>query len=435
MDKLTTHTSPYLQARDRSLVDDRLQPLEKRPGTERSPFKDWSASYHRSAYRVSGDLMQSYELAASYQSMEDFWRDAELQSSASSPQSFWDTYESGLRRRIENQLALVAGASSALLLNSGMAAIDAAVAALDLRPNDTLLCQSKHYFETEDYLENVLARRGVRIELFDDEQELNQKIKSCSPKGLITESFLNGVDVLPIPNIENALASGLRVIIDNSVLGPAARWLDSYPSDQILIVESGLKYLCHRCSSGAIYGGSLVDEARAYARRIGSQLQTVALLQIQPGEISTLVDRARLHGANRRIFVEELGAGPWKLVRDCDDAAAAACPATGKVLLSSGGGSLIFLVADAPSKSLAKVHRTIVEEWAAECTREGNYAEIKAGFGWDATTLRSYEPDPLNRKGGGLFIRVSVGVAPEGEIRDMARILNEVAVNSIGSEA
>jgi Cys/Met metabolism PLP-dependent enzyme len=402
-------------------------------GSAGESFAVASDKYQRASAQAAVAILQRVGVAAAYANMDKFWEDAAAQASGVSELTFWDTYEHGLRRRYESLLAEVAGLPSALLVNSGMAALDTAIAAADLRPGDVLLCMERHYFETEELLSHVLSARGIQVERVDmsNEAALSAALRKPNVKAVLIESFLNGPEVEPAALTPQSVGPDIAIIIDNSVIGPAAKWVDLLPANQLLVVESGLKYLCHRCSSGIIYGGRLLDKARLYARRTGIQLQSTALAQFQPFELAHLTHRIKLHGENRRRFAAVLRSGPWRFVRDADDAARAASSQIGALIRGSGGGALLFAAIDADAERQPAYHRMIVALWLEKCRNAGLATSIRAGFGWDETSLRSYEGTQLNRIGAGSFIRISAGIGPIDEIATSAQILNEAATTVI----
>lgn len=418
----------YLTRRTAALVEGSSIPLPEVENAGEN-FAVASDNYRRASARAAVAVLQRIGVATAYESMEQFWEDAASQATGLSDLTFWDTYEHGLRRRYEALLADAAGLPSALLVNSGMAALDTAFAAADLKPRDVLICQERHYFETEELLSCVINSRGIRIERIDmsNQAVFAEALRKPDVKAVLVESFLNGPEVEPAALTRQAVRSDVAVIIDNSVVGPAARWVDSFPADQLLIVESGLKYLCHRCSSGVVYGGALLENARLYARRTGIQLQSTALSQFQQFELMHLPQRIRLHGENRRRFAAILRNGPWEFVRDADDSVRSANIDISSLLSASGGGALLFAAIDADVERQPTYHRMIVALWLRDCRKAGLAASIRAGFGWDETSLRSYEGTQLNRIGAGSFIRVSVGIGPIEEIVASAEILNEAA--------
>ncbi len=400
---------------------------------ERAPsrFAQICQMYRSMALDAADQRARSSDVAQKYDSMEDFWSDAERQKTGASSLSFWDTYEHGTRRRHEAVLADAYGCEGALLVNSGMSALDVAVRSLGLRPNDKLLVHARAYFETGEYLDAVVAPSGIEVVRRDlCEPEALSRALEIEPSALLVESFLNGPELEPIPDLAPAMAAGLPLIVDNSVLGHAAHWLPPDASASALVIESGLKYLCQRCSSGVVYGGDKLGAARATARRVGVQLQAAALHHLNAFELSAAEWRIKLHGSRRRLFRETLAGGPWRWIRDCDIAAGAAAPGPARRLEESGGGALLFLCIDAPAAERARIHRDTVRSWMRACHSERLAGAVQAGFGWDWCSLRSYENNYLNRADAGEFIRVSVGIGPDEQIVRIAALLNETARQS-----
>lgn len=383
-------------------------------------------AYRRAALAIAMARAIRSEPAARYEDMAAFWRDAADQEKGVSPNSYWDTYEHGHRRWLEALLARTYGAESALLVNSGMTAMDCAIRGSYPHTGTRLLAAERQYFETAEYLELVMAANGslVTRRPLKTNSALREATSAFDPHLVLLESFLNGPEVDPAPDLRG-IPSSVRCIIDNSVLGHGARWFNGSPA-QILVVESGLKYLCHRCSFGVIYGPrALIDEIRLYARRIGVQLQAAALHHLNPFELVESRRRVMLHGVRRALFRAVLEHGPWAWIRDGGDAALCADPETQTVLAGSGGGALLFLAAQANENDAPRQHAEILRQWRQRCHEEGCPVEIQAGFGWDWTSARAYDGSTLNRIGAGSFIRVSVGIAPKDETARCAQLLND----------
>jgi hypothetical protein len=386
-------------------------------------------AYREAALEVAHARSQLAEPAARYDDMESFWSDAAAQRTGGSDRTIWDVYENGRRRQLEQMLAAAAGSSGALLLNSGMTAIDIAIRSLELAPGDTLLTARRGYFETTEYLEQIVSPMGVRVvrQEIHTAVQLEAAIATEQPRAVLIEAFLNAPETLPAPDLTTVLDRGIRIIMDNSVLGLGIDWFASRWPDQVLVIESGLKYLCHRCSSGVIYGGSILESARRVARQTGAQLQSAALTHVMDFELQRAADRVLLHGLQRRKFRAAMQTGPWAWIRDCDDAASAADPVVKSKLLSSGGGALLFARLDVRGECLMEAHRMLISHWHRAARAEGLAVAVQAGFGWDWISIRAYEAGPLNQKDGDLFVRVSVGTGPDTEVVRSAQLLNQAA--------
>lgn len=375
------------------------------------------------------------EPAAQYTSMEAFWEDAEAQSVGASDRSFWDTYEHGRRRRLENSLSAASGFQDALLVNSGMSAFDIALRSLNLGPKHAILCQDKHYFESEEYL-NHIAEAGLAKVIRRDistAEKLEREIRNIGPAVVLVETFLNSPDVVPCPDLESSLKSGAQVILDNSVLGRGALWRAYVDFDNFTVIESGFKYLNQRASSGAIFGNDLT-RARACGRRSGVQLQAAALNHFGFFDIDNERRRIKIHGARRAAFKAKMQeCSAWSWIRDADDAARMADPAIAAVISEGGGGALIFAGLNVSSQTNASAVRRVVNDWVARMRDEEVEAAVRAGFGWDQTTMRSYGDDDLNRCGAGSFIRISVGLDDREATIRSAQLLNEAAASVVRS--
>lgn len=432
-ERLSALASDPLVADDSGLARAWARLQRRGPGD----FAALCAEYGQTALALAHRRAARAEPAARYPDMEAFFADAQAQEAGESDRTFWDTYEHGRRRRLEAQLASAYGSESALLVNSGMSALDCAIRGWAPLPGRHFLASSRQYFETSDYVDAILVPGGATVHRWsaDSAPSLRAAAGPLAHATILLEAFLNGPEVDPMP--EQSIARDCdEVVLDNSVLGHAARWI--VRSDpRLLVVESGLKYLCQRCSSGVVYGArERIEVLRRYARRTGVQLQAAALHHLNAFEIALCARRIRLHGARRRQFREVVQAGPWQWIRDGLDAAVAADPICATTLVESGGGPLLFLAAAPPDAADGpRRHRDIVRLWRELCDAATCPIAVQAGFGWDWTSCRAYDGNYLNRQGAGSYIRISVGLAPPAEVRRSAELLNKACATVLASKA
>lgn len=374
--------------------------------------------YLRLRDQLAAALDGGYVLAARYASMDQFWADAAAQERGERLDTYWDSYEHGLRRMLEQRLASAYGSDQAVLVNSGMSAIDVALRSVGLRPGSTVLAHHRAYFETDQYLLHVLAETGVRVRRADlTDRHAVRRALADSPDAVLVEPVLNGPSC-DVPILEPLLAAGVPIVVDNSVLGHALSGALLSPHGQrVLVAESGSKYLCRQASSGMLYGwGDLITAARLTARRTGQQLQGRALHRLRTGEIWQCAARLALHASRAGVFRGVLtDQAPWLRVSDATTGAADRDDLLARHIRGGARGCLSFVSCPVDEHEAEQVHRTVVQRW---CASHG--ARVRAGFGWTATTGRAYGADALNTDAGRSFIRVSVGLEPEEEVRALA---------------
>jgi len=390
-------------------------------------FRPLLERYRAAAGQLAGLLDSSFEAAAAYRSMEEFWADAEQQEQGLSPRTYWDSYENGRRRRAEHLAAAAFGSEQAVLVNAGMSALDVAVRASGARPGDTLLVHDRMYFETRDLLDALYLPWGLRTVPVDlrDAEAVTAAIARHSPVLALAELALNGPRC-DVPVLEPLRAAGIRTVLDCSALGHGTVPAELMAGPDTLYVESGMKYLTRAAGSGVVYGwGEWGEAARLCARRTGQQLQGRALHRIRPGEVAACRRRLALHSARRRRFVDTLErCWPDLVVTDARRAVAGRQDLLARAVERGADGCMAFVaLPEGAAADPEAAHRALVAEWA------GAWEEprVRAGFGWTLTTGRAYGRDPLNTALGECFTRISVGIEPEQQIDDLAAHLAHVA--------
>ena len=226
---------------------ERLSPLLERLdevlGRSNAGFAELKKAYDRLSFEKAVMLHERTEVAASYRSMDEFWADADAQERGDSRRTFWDTYEHGRRRQIESQLAGCYGCEEALLVNSGMSAIDTAVRSLHLKSGDVILTHRRGYFETSQYLADILRAEGVGIvrRSLDDRDELHAAVEDVEPRLLLVEAAMT-IPPCEIVSCLDGVPDAVQIVIDNSLFSHGVRWFDHVRQRNAVVVESAIKY-------------------------------------------------------------------------------------------------------------------------------------------------------------------------------------------------
>jgi cystathionine beta-lyase/cystathionine gamma-synthase len=390
--------------------------------------------YRSLVHRKAAALNQASSIARSYESMEDFWADAAAQEKGLSADTFWDTYENGRRRQLELQFARAYGVPAALLVNCGMSALAVTTGAL-LRPGSVLLTGRHSYFETVEYVDEILTPAGVSVVRVPVQEPgaIVTALQQHKPQVALFETVTNGPEVEIPADIERWHTAGpdTLFVIDNSSQSHLCRWFDVVPSlaPWMLIIESAVKYLTHECMAGVVYGTSeLVERARGNARGTGQQLQQRAFNYLCTAEVECVGLKLSLHSRNVRRFRAELASGSelFEFVRPLDGGGA------GGEIFRQGVGALVFIrlreaMVGEREEDIARLHRELLRRWRGECLAIGLNLFVRAGFGWNETSARVYESRQLNRADAPTYLRVSVGIEPEHVISTFARILVNAA--------
>ncbi|HZM75046.1 MAG TPA: PLP-dependent transferase [Candidatus Limnocylindrales bacterium] len=393
-------------------------------------FASAVARYEDAAECLVGELGARFSPAQAYRSMEEFWADAEAQAIGLSRRAYWDSYENGARRIAEQALASAFGADHAVLVNSGMAALDLAIRCR-LAPVDCLLIHERAYFETQELLSGVYGPWGVKVVSVDmrDAAAVRDAIRAHRPRLALIEMALNGPRC-DVPCLEPLLAAETPTIIDMSALGHGLDPSRLALGPNVVYIESGMKYLTRSAGVGVIYGWSeWIEAARLYARRTGNQLQGRALHWLRYGEIALCRDRLRLHSERRRTFAATLRESmPTLTVSDALTAVGGRDDAAARLVRSGADGCMVFVrLPHVNGRDPEVLHRATVARWA----RAFVSGRVRAGFGWTETTARAYGRDALNTAMGECFIRISVGIEPHEEIVNIARQLARTATEVI----
>lgn len=377
---------------------------------------------------------RSLSVAEPVESMEQFWDLVAQTEAGTTDRTYWDTFENGRRLQLERVLSRVYGADEAILLNCGMSAITVALGACKVTAGSRLLVGRSRYFETSGLLERHLKPCGVIVREVDvmTPGAISEAIEEFQPEIVLLETVANmpSVDAITDIRMLSFRQPSPVFIIDNSVQSVLTRWFELLGRpDQVLVVESGTKYVTNDVMCGVIYGASapLMKAARHYARDSGQFLQARALSYLEPVLMELLPHRMRIHSRNVRAFVEEIEAAQLKglKVSTLDKHA----NYTNQDMFGDGIGSLVYLEI---SGCGPEVYRNTLHQWrtaSMECAT-AVVPDIRAGFGWLRTSSRVYESAALNRSDAPSYLRISIGLEDLDAIKASALCLSDAILSA-----
>jgi methionine-gamma-lyase len=193
-------------------------------------------------------------------------------------------------RELEESLAAVEGAESALALSSGMAAMTTAVASL-VRAGDEVLASSSLYGGTVRLLTDLLPRFGVDARFVGAaDLACADRVAGERSRLLIVESPTNpGLEIVDLAAVcAAAHARGLVVVVDNTFATPFLQQPLALGAD--LVMHSLTKALAgHSDVIGGALAGSRarIDAARATMKVLGGCMDPHAAFLVLRG-IKTL---------------------------------------------------------------------------------------------------------------------------------------------------
>ncbi len=215
---------------------------------------------------------------------------------------------------LERAVADLEGGSAAVAFGSGMAAVHAALLALELAPGDRLLVARDLYGATRDLLLTFFGPMGVQLRFADltDLETAGALLAADRPKGLFFEVVTNPVlRVLDVPALVRlGHACGARVVVDATFVTPYVYRPLTAGAD--LVVHSATKYFA---GHGDVMGGVVVTgpefepALRTIVRLVGSVLGPFEAWLILRG-IRTLHLRLERHCANAARVAEWLAVHP-----------------------------------------------------------------------------------------------------------------------------
>lgn len=329
-------------------------------------------------------------------SMGDFWVAYSEQQEGRALGTIWDSYENGYRRALEQSFADMFGAESAVLVNSGMAAIFASVYSSGSFTAPSLGSSKRRYFESTQLFESLS--------------------RTTSDGVIFIEPVVNSFKLQKFPLSDDLPTH--RAVIDNSM--HSTRLPYSFfaahlgNKREFVIVESLSKYVTNVVSAGIVYGTkSATESIRNFARMSGIQLSYPSAAAICLTDIELNAERVTLHTLAARCFIAALDLETWDL----------ATPVGKGLFPISDTGALIYLKPRCRSSVDHLVDRWVRESAAAP---PGERISVRAGYGWPSTTVRAYSSTMLNQPDADEYIRISVGLVSSSTAHRQADALNRV---------
>lgn len=201
---------------------------------------------------------------------------------------------------LEEKIAALEGAESALATSSGMAAVSTTLFSL-LNAGDHCVASDDIFIITRFLLDDVLANKGVEVTRLDvtDLDAVRAAVRP-NTKAIFIESLSNPhmhfADVRALSAI--ARDNGLTLVVDNTFLSPAVFRPLEQGAD--LVLHSSTKYLSgHGDTVGGVVAGSreLVDRVRYQADALGTAPSPFNSWLTLRG-VRTLPLRMKAHSAN-----------------------------------------------------------------------------------------------------------------------------------------
>ncbi|MGH3008412.1 MAG: trans-sulfuration enzyme family protein [Gaiellaceae bacterium] len=211
---------------------------------------------------------------------------------------------------LEEKIAAIEGAESALATSSGMAAVSTTLFSL-LNAGDHCIASDDIFVITRFLLDDVLANKGIEVTRLDvtDLGAVRAAIRP-NTKGIFIESLSNPhmhfADVHGLAAI--AHDAGIVLVVDNTFLSPAVFRPLEQGAD--IVLHSSTKYLSgHGDTVGGVVAGSreLIDRVRYQADALGTAPSPFNSWLTLRG-VRTLPLRLKAHSANALTlarFLEE----------------------------------------------------------------------------------------------------------------------------------
>mgnify|MGYP000851217010 CR=1 FL=1 len=213
---------------------------------------------------------------------------------------------------LERKLAALEGAEDAVVGASGMASVSAALF-ISLQAGDHLIVSDDLFIISKVLVHEDLPRRGIEVTAVDttDLGAVRAAIRPTT-KVLFTETVSNpNMLVADVPALVDVCrASGIRLIVDNTFLGPSL--LRPLAQGADLVLHSATKYLAgHGDTIAGVLAGpkATIDRARYQHDALGSCASPFNSWLVLRG-VRTLPLRIQAHCRNAAALAEMLEAHP-----------------------------------------------------------------------------------------------------------------------------
>lgn len=174
---------------------------------------------------------------------------------------------------------------------------------------------------------------------------------------------------------------------------------------------------------GIIYGSLVaLEKPRDYARCIGNQLQQKAFEYLQHKSLLDLDKKLKIQSKNVEYLISKIDPNKFQYIRILNKNAKSL---NQKKLFKKGIGCLVFLKLQDCEDPESK-HRQLVNSIKQKMSECGFLIQIRAGFGYATTCLRSYEDNDLNQADKPLYIRISIGTESVEYFETLAKTINQV---------
>ena len=320
------------------------------------------------------------------------------------------------------------GGTRALAFASGMAAMHAALAAVELGPGATVLAAEQLYGSTATLLLQIFGAKGVEVRFVDahDLGAVEKKVAQYRPRAVVIETISNPLlrvaDTSGIAGITRR--SGAALVVDNTFGTPYLQRPLALGAD--IVVHSATKYLSGHgdLTAGVVVAGPPYDGALEGVRKlVGGTLGTFEAWLAHRG-LKTLPLRMARQCENARAISARLTSHPkvakvhYPALEDHPDREVA------RRALSDAGGLVSFEL-EAEERAAAFEFLNALDL----CVRAPSLGDIYTLAIHPATSSHR-ELSPSRRERLGVkesLIRLSVGIEhPEDVISDLEQALGRL---------
>ena len=230
------------------------------------------------------------------------------------PGYVYSRYANPTTHAFEEAVAALEEAETVVAFGSGMAALHAALLALEVRAGDTILASRDLYGTTHVLLRTVFQPFGLRLLSvpMDDPALIARTCAECRPRVVLLETISN--PLLRVADVPAVIAAaqdhGARVIVDNTFASPYLCRPLAWGAD--IVVHSATKYLAGHgdvTAGVAAAGADLALPLTMTLRLIGAVLSPFEGWLALRG-LKTLPLRMARHCASALAVAEWLAAHP-----------------------------------------------------------------------------------------------------------------------------